>query len=109
MNKSLKRKPKASSAEDNVTITVKTQNGNVPLKKGTPLDHSTKHPPQSGVKFGISKGLTKNMDNFESLRVDVWLNSEVEEGETLQEAFDRVDSILNDELERAVLSVLGEE
>jgi uncharacterized alkaline shock family protein YloU len=52
--------------------------------------------------FGLSKGVTLNMGDFESLRVDVWLSDEVQKGETVSEAFDRVNEILQEELERMV-------
>lgn len=78
------------------------------LKSGTPLDHSIKHNSYKGAMFGMSKGVTKNMDNYESLRVDVWLTSEVFEGESVKEAYARVEEIIDEVLEEAVLSTAGE-
>lgn len=68
------------------------------VREGEP-DQVDKVLPQEGTKFGVSKGITRNMGNYESLRVDVWMTSEPEEGETIREAFDRVDVLLTNELE----------
>lgn len=103
-NRSLKDK-----ALENVSVSRKTSEGVEVLKAGTPLDHSKKHIPYEGSMFGVSKGVTKNMDNYESLRVDVWLNDTVQKGETLPEAVERVDSVLNELLESCVSSVIGDE
>lgn len=78
------------------------------IKDGSPLDHSIVHSPTDSVKFGISKGITKNMDNYESLRVDVWLTDSVLEGETLDDAFSRVNEVLDEQLEKIVSSIVGE-
>lgn len=94
-------------AEKNASITRKVAGGEpTVIKKGIPLDHSSKHTPYAGAQFGLSKGVTKNMDNYESLRVDVWLTDTVQEGETPEEAFIRVESIVDRVLEEAVLSTI---
>lgn len=41
-------------------------------------------------KITISRGFTRNLTNFESARYDARFESEVREGETEQEAYDRV-------------------
>ena len=96
-------------AKDNTTISKKTSDGVEVIKNGVPNDHSVKHTPYEGAKIGMSKGVTKNMDNYESLRVDVWLSDEVQPGETISEAYDRIGSVLDKTLEEAVLSSIGEE
>lgn len=78
------------------------------IKSGTPIDHSVKHSPYEGAKFGMSKGVTKNMENYESLRVDVWLTGEALPGESIQEAYARVEEIIDEVLEESVLSTAGE-
>lgn len=96
-------------ARNNTTISKKTgRNAPVVVKQGTPLDHAIKHDSYEGTKFGMSKGITKNMDNYESLRVDVWLTSEVHEGESIHEAYARVEQVIDEVLEEAVLSTAGE-
>lgn len=96
-------------ARKNTTITKKTgREAPVTIKQGVPLDHTTKHNPYENAQFGMSKGVTKNMDNYESLRVDVWLTSEVLPGENIHEAYARVEEIIDGVLEEAVLSTAGE-
>lgn len=51
---------------------------------------------------GVSKGVTLNMGDFQSLRVDVWLSDNVEEGEEIKDAFVRVNDILDEQLKIAV-------
>lgn len=97
------------NAQKNTTITKKVGREEPEIiKKGNPLDHSLKHESYEGTKFGMSKGVTKNMDNYESLRVDVWLTSEVLPGESIQEAYARVEEIIDEVLEESVLSTAGE-
>lgn len=97
------------NARKNTTITKKVgRDEPTVIKSGTPLDHSVKHESYEGTKFGMSKGITKNMDNYESLRVDVWLTSEVFEGESIKEAYTRVEEIIDEVLEEAVFSTIGE-
>lgn len=103
-------------AESNTTIQRGSKrNGYSTVKQGNPLDHETKQKsakgkdsPFVGQTFGVSKGITKNMDNYESLRVDCWLSDVVREGETIQEAFARVEAIVDDVLEESVLATAGE-
>ena len=104
--RSMKQK---EDARKNTTITKKTgREAPVTIQKGVPLDHSVKHDSYENAKFGMSKGITKNMDNYESLRVDVWLTSEVFPEESIKEAYARVEEIIDEVLEEAVLSTAGE-
>lgn len=96
-------------ARRNTSITRRTgRDAPVTVKQGTPLDHATKHNCNEGAKFGMSKGVTKNMDNYESLRVDVWLTSEVLPGESIKESYARIEAVIDEVLEEAVLSTAGE-
>ena len=105
-----------AQARENTTITTGSKrDGMTTVKAGKPLDHEvkqstakTKNDLYVGQTFGISKGVTKNMDNYESLRVDCWLSDVVREGETVQEAFARVESIIDVVLEESVLATAGE-
>lgn len=109
--KSLKQEQlkQKENARKNTTITKKTgREAPTVVKQGVPLDHSVKHDSFENAKFGMSKGVTKNMDNYESLRVDVWLTSEVLPGESIKEAYARVEGIIDEVLEEAVLSTAGE-
>lgn len=107
------------SAVANTTIQRGTsRNGYETFKKGRPLDHEVKQTTAKnkttvdsfvGQTFGISKGCTKNMENYESLRVDCWLSDTVREGETVKEAFARVEAIIDEVLEESVLATVGED
>lgn len=94
------------AAKSNVTI---KRNDEV-VKEGTPLDHSAKHgiPNVSPRVVGMNKGITRNMGDYESLRVDVWLSDEIQDGETAQDAFNRVEEIVDEVLEEAVLSMVDD-
>ena len=103
-------------ARDNTTISRgNKRDGYNSVKAGKPLDHEVKQSTAKnkndifvGQTFGVSKGITKNMDNYESLRVDCWLTDVVRENETVQEAFARVESIIDEVLEESVLATAGE-
>ena len=96
------------NARKNTTITKKVgREEPIVIKSGTPLDHSVKHDSYEGAKFGMSKGCTLNMGEYESMRVDVWLTSEVFEGESIKEAYSRVEQILDEVLEESVNSTRG--
>ena len=106
------------SAVANTTIQRGTsRNGYETVKKGRPLDYEVKQTTAKnkttvdsfvGQTFGISKGCTLNMENYESMRVDCWLSDVVREGETVQEAFARVESIIDEVLEESALTMKGD-
>lgn len=96
------KKGLAKKVEENTSISKKTTNGVEPIKNGTPLDHAMKHDPKSNTIVGMSKGVTKNMDNYESLRVDVWLSDVVHEDETQKDAIQRIESFIDTALEQAI-------
>ena len=106
------------SAVANTTIQRGTScNGYGTVKKGRPLDHEVKQTTAKnnttvdsfvGQTFGMSKGCTLNMENYESMRVDCWLSDVVREGETVQEAFARVESIIDEVLEESALTMKGD-
>lgn len=92
--KSLKRR-----AEENTNVTRGTSKEQEVLKNGTPNDYVNKR--EDNI-VGMSLGITKNMDNYESLRVDCWLQDRVEDGETKKEAFNRVNKVLDEVLQETV-------
>ena len=108
-----------AQARENTTISRgNKRDGYSTVKAGKPLDHEVKQATAKnkttvdsfvGQTFGISKGCTKNMDNYESLRVDCWLSDTVREGETVKEAFARVEAIIDEVLEESVLATVGED
>lgn len=80
------------------------------IEKGTHvsnLDKTTPHTDsQVGIvtpkTIGISKGVTLNMGDFQSLRVDVWLSDSVEDDERIEDAFKRVNDVLDEQLKITV-------
>jgi hypothetical protein len=105
--------------QKNTTITKKSsEEGEVSVKQGTPLDHRLKHHSQQKsageVKkalsdpvtnselpiVGVSLGVTRNMDNYESLRIDCWVTDCVKPGETKEQALDRLSDLVKVHLEK---------
>ena len=97
------------SAVANTTIQRGTShNGYETVKKGRPLDHEVKQTTAKnkttvdsfvGQTVGMSIGCTLNMGDYESFRVDCWLSDAVKEEETIEQAFLRVQSILEERVE----------
>lgn len=99
-------------ARDNITVTRGSKReGMNTVKSGKPLDHEVKQSTAKnkndyvGQTFGMSKGCTLNMENYESMRVDCWLSDTVREDETVQDAFARVEAILDEVLEETALNM----
>lgn len=92
-----------STAKKNAVVSVGTnKNGIVELKKGVPNEHSRKHLDGDIPVVGVSVGITKNMDNYESLRADVWLTDKVQDDESVQEAYSRVSRVVSEVLQEIV-------
>lgn len=100
----LKRKL-TEKAEENTSVTRGTSKDQKALKTGTPNDHHRKQE-ALGKTVGVSVGVTKNMDNYESLRVDCWLSDTVKEGETEVQAFERVLGVVDEVLQNTVNSYI---
>ena len=47
------------------------------------------------------------MENYESLRADVWLSDTVQEGETVEQAYQRVSSVVESTLQELVSQYTG--
>lgn len=94
-----------AKAHENTTV---SKNKKV-VKEGAPLEHSPRHGvPLQSRSVGIAKGITRNMGDFESLRVDVWLTDYVQDDETQEEALARIGAIVDETLEEAVFSMIDE-
>lgn len=95
----LKKKSLKQQVEENTTVTKGTKSNQQTLKQGVPNDHHRKQQCE-GQTVGVNLGITKNMDNYESLRVDCWGTDVVQPGETMEQAYERligvVDSVLRD-------------
>lgn len=97
-------------ADDNTTTTKTKDRKTTVVKEGTPLDHTPTHNinKQSSRTVGVNVGVTKNMGDYESLRVDCWLTDDVLEGETHTQALERVTAIAIESLTRQVEELSAE-
>lgn len=98
----LKRKL-TQKAEANTNVTKGTSKSQETLKSGIPNDHHRKQE-VLGKTVGVSVGVTRNMENYESLRVDCWLSDTVKEGETETQAFERILGVVDEVLQNTVNS-----
>lgn len=100
LKKSLKKSLLENKAEENTQVTKGTSKEQEVIKKGVPNDPSRKKDSVSTV--GVSIGLTLNMGDYESLRVDTWLTDTVKDNETQEAAYERVTKVVSETLERVV-------
>ena len=100
-NKSLK-KSLSERAEENTTVTKGTSKNQSVVKEGRPNDHSRKHLDGEIPVVGCSIGVTLNMQDYNSLRVDVWLTDSVNKGETVEQAYSRVVQVVDATLQSIV-------
>lgn len=91
-----------SKAKENTTVTRGTSKDQQVLKQGVPNEHSRKHLDSDVPVVGVSVGITKNMDNYESLRADVWLTDKKANNESMEEAYARVAQIVSSVLQEIV-------
>lgn len=98
-NRSLK-KSLSEKAVNNASVTKGTSSEQTVLKKGVPNDHSPKHLSKDAPIVGVSIGSTINMENYESLRLDVWLTDKVASDETIESAYERVAGIVSETLQK---------
>lgn len=105
MAKTLK-KSLVERAEENARVTKGTSKNQQVVKEGIPNDH---HPKQQNTEtpiVGVNLGITKNMDNYESLRVDVWLTDTVMSGESVEQTYERVIGVVDNVLQNTVNSYI---
>ena len=96
------KKPLKTQAEENAQVTRGTSKDQEVLKKGVPNDHSRRLDNSGNTVVGVSIGSTLNMGDYQSLRTDVWLSDTVNDGETVEQAYERVTKIVNDTLQEIV-------
>lgn len=86
-------------AEANTTVVKRNSDKSEDIvKNGTHVDtkQKTGNPTQQNETIvGLSVGSTLNMDNYESLRVDCWISDTVKDGETVEEAYNRLREVLS--------------
>ncbi|MBO8161063.1 MAG: hypothetical protein H0Z24_05455 [Thermosipho sp. (in: Bacteria)] len=93
------------SAKENTTIKKKntvTKEEEV-IKAGTPLDHIIKKVPNM---IGMSKGVTVNMDNYESFRVDCWLTVPLDDKSSPEEKFMELSEIIESQIQYEVQRII---
>lgn len=100
--KKLTKKPLKTQAEENAQVTKGTSKNQEVLKKGVPNDHSRRLDNSGNTVVGVSIGSTLNMGDYQSLRTDVWLSDTVNDGETVEQAYERVTKVVNDTLQEIV-------
>lgn len=54
------------------------------------------------TKVNVSLGYTLNLGNFQSLRIDIGIQDSKRDGETTNEAFDRVYSFVENKLSQKI-------
>lgn len=102
-------KSKVKQPKTNAKVTKGTKNNQTVIKEETPLEHVIKHGdvrvPNKSV--GMNLGVTLNMGDYESLRVDVWCTDEVRDDETHEEAMERVSSLARARLDLEIEEIRG--
>ena len=96
----LKKKSLKQIAVENTQVTKGTSKNQEVIKEGVPNDHSVKH--LSSQIVGASVGVTLNMKDYNSLRVDCWLTDEVKENETVEQAYERILGVIDKQLNNTV-------
>ena len=88
-------------AEENTTVSKRNGKEVEVVKQGIPLDHAVKQNLLSPLEqtVGLSKGVTVNMGDYQSARVDCWVTTTIEEGETVQQALSRLAEIIDTRIE----------
>lgn len=105
-----KKSDETLSTEASAHVMVSKKRGRDPvqtIKMGVPLDHSPKHSPviPTSRVVGMNKGVTKNMGDYESFRVDCWISDVIAEDETPEEAYHRLSVIIDKCLQEEIDSV----
>lgn len=98
------------NVEINTRVTKKSSGVETTLKdEGKHLNTSTKRDILNPNKFvGINIGITKNLDNYESLRVDVWIADNIQEDETHLDTLQRITDIAITHAENTIIDIVEE-
>lgn len=106
MSEDLKKRKLRAKAIENTSVSRISNGVKREVKEGNHIDKALKTNPQDSVKFGLSKGITRNMGDFESFRADAWITDSLEKDETIEEGFKRLSDILTEALESVVSEVI---
>lgn len=103
-------KRKTKTVKTNATVTTGTKSNQTLIKEEQPLDHAVKHGNKvsNDRTVGINVGVTLNMGDYESLRVDVWCTDIVRPDETHEDAMERVSSLARARLDVEIEEIRGE-
>ena len=103
---SFKNEVKNNPVKNNVNVARKTEGAEEVLKQGVPNDISRKCEKE---QIGLSIGVTLNTGNYQSLKVDVWYSSNIQENETAEQAYSRVKKDIEKALNETVEEYMPEE
>lgn len=108
----VKEAPKVEEPKTHANVSKKVgREKPVHIKGEEPLDPTVKknldknHNPKT---VGMALGITKNMDNYESLRIDVWCTDVVRENETEEQALERIGNLVRARIDAEVEEIVGE-
>lgn len=73
-------------AKSNLNVATKSKT----VKKGKLVDSTDKIPKSNSRVVGVSKGVTLNMGDYESMRIDVWASDFIKDNETISQAETRI-------------------
>lgn len=110
-------KPIKEQAKDNTTTEKFKGKKVLSSKEGVILDNSIKVPTPDmstgdTISVGLAKGLTKNMGNYQTLRVDCWITKSIPSDSTnedIQEALDELSREIDSRLEIEVANSIEDE
>ena len=101
-------KKKTKSATNDVSVNVSnTRTGESIKSNGAPLEPYSKYNCPEG-SVGMAIGITKNMGDYESLRIDVWCTDTLNQGETKEQAFERLSETLSQVLSDTAQELAGD-
>lgn len=107
-NQQLRTQTQKNVRKGNTTVTRKRDGVEDLIEKGAVAELPIKRQSNTEPLVGMSKGITKNMQNYESLRLDVWYSDVVRKGETPQDALQRVEAVIDTVLENTVAYYLDD-
>lgn len=105
-----KIKAKKKEVNTEAKVVKKSSGKETVIKEEKPLDHAPKHniPKTTPKTVGINIGVTRNMGDYESLRIDVWCTDEVQPSETMEEAIERLSDLAKSRIDYEVECILAE-
>jgi hypothetical protein len=100
--KEMKKLELKKKVAGNTTASITKSGVKTTTKQGASLDPMSKVVPSRTMQVGLAKGATINMGDYQSLRVDAWGSSDVQEGETPQQVFEYIESLVDEQIEISI-------